>query len=274
MKREGFTLIELLVVIAAITLMIAISLPSLRLVKQRAEDASCRSNIRQLLLGLTMYEDDNGTFPHAVYRTNESSPNPPPGGFAGDPSFDRRGWWWFNHIVDYSKKDFDKDSILWCPSRKISGIMLTNNVLCGNYGVNLSICKRSSSEKSQTEFLGTPLPSINISHPSQTLLILDCGYSMISWWHVTNIPPAPLVGNVNENSAYVPGLEINEEKTFLRPGQEPDAINGRHPNKTVNVGFADKHVEYKKAEYLFVEKIVDGYINSYPLWQPTKNKNY
>ena len=149
-----------------------------------------------------------------------------------------------------------------------------NNVLCGNYGVNLSICKITSGSKSQSEFLGIPLSSINISHPSRTLLMLDSGYSMISWWHVTNIPPTPLVGNVNENSAYVPGLEINKEKTFLWPGQELDAINGRHPNKTINVGFADKHVEHKEAEELFVEKTVGGYINSYPLWQPIKNKNY
>jgi prepilin-type N-terminal cleavage/methylation domain-containing protein/prepilin-type processing-associated H-X9-DG protein len=272
MKREGFTLIELLVVIAVIALLIAISLPSLQLVKQQAEAIRCRSNIRQLLLDLTMYEDGNGTFPHAVDTSDDIILNPPAGDFPGNPPSDRPGWWWFNHIVDYSKKDFDKDSPIWCPSRTITG-RLSNNVLCGNYGVNLSICKRSSSEKNQTEFLGTPLSSINISHPSQTLLIFDSGYSMISWWHVTGVPPGTLFGSTNENTAYVPGLEINKEKP-LRSEQEQDAINGRHPNKTVNVGFADGHVEHKKAEELSVEKTVEGYINSYPLWQPTENKNY
>jgi prepilin-type N-terminal cleavage/methylation domain-containing protein/prepilin-type processing-associated H-X9-DG protein len=272
MKHEGFTLIELLVVIAVIALLIAIIVPSLRLVKQQAETVSCQSNIRQLLMSLKMYEDDNGTFPHAVYVTNDIILNPPPSGFAGNLSFDRTGLWWFNHIVDYSKKDFDKDSLIWCPSRKISDIMLKNNVLCGNYGVNLSICKRSDSGKSQTEFLGTPLSINNISHPGQTLLILDCGYSMISWWHVTDVPPATVVGSVNENNAYVPGLEINKEKP-LWPDQEQDAHDGRHPNKTVNVGFADGRIDSKKAIELFVEKTNDGYRNSYPLWQAVKSIN-
>jgi prepilin-type N-terminal cleavage/methylation domain-containing protein/prepilin-type processing-associated H-X9-DG protein len=272
MKREGFTLIELLVVIAVIALLIAIIVPSLRLVKLQAEAVSCQSNIRQLLMSLKMYADDNGTFPHAVDVKDDIPLNPTPGGVVGNPSYDRPGWWWFNHIVDYSRKDFNQDSLIWCPSRTITGMRLANNVLCGNYGVNLSICKRSASGKNHTEFLGTPLSSINISRPSQTLLILDSGYSMISWWHVTDVPPAPLVGNMNENTAYVPGLEINEAKT-LWPDQEPDAYNGRHPNKKVNVGFTDGHTSPTKANDLFVEKTDTGYKNCYPLWQPIKNNN-
>ncbi|MCP4256504.1 MAG: prepilin-type N-terminal cleavage/methylation domain-containing protein [Planctomycetes bacterium] len=274
MKREGFTLIELLVVIAVIALLMAITVPSLRIVKLQAEAVKCQSNIRQLLISLKMYEGDNGTFPHAVDTTDSILLNLSPGGFAGEPPYDRPGWWWFNHIADYSKRDFDKESLIWCPSRPITGMRLAYNVLCGNYGVNLSICKRSTSGKNHTEFLGTPLSSINISPPSQTLLILDSGYSMINWWHVTDDPPATLVGSTNENNAYVPGLEINEGMP-LWPGQDFDANNGRHPNKTVNVGFADGHIERKEAEDLLVEKTNDGYKNSYPLWQPIKsNDNY
>jgi prepilin-type N-terminal cleavage/methylation domain-containing protein/prepilin-type processing-associated H-X9-DG protein len=271
MKREGFTLIELLVVIAVIALMIAITLPILQIARQYAEALRCASNLRQLVISLIMYEDDNTTFPHAVDVKDDILLNPPPGGFAGNPPFDKPGWWWFNHIVDYSRKDFDKDKIIWCPSRKITNTRLTNNVLCGNYGVNLSICKKSSIAPINTEFRGTPLSSSNISQPSQTLLILDSGYSMINWCHVTDVPPIPL-GPLIEDAAYVPGLKINEEKK-LWPGQESDAKNGRHLNRKVNIGFADGHIERKKADYLFVEKTEAGYKNRYPLWQPIKNNN-
>jgi prepilin-type processing-associated H-X9-DG protein len=65
----------------------------------------------------------------------------------------------------------------------------------------------------------------------------------------------------------VPGLKINKDK-HLMPGQEQDAIDGRHPNKTVNVGFADGHVARKKADDLFVEKTADAYTNRSPLWIP------
>jgi prepilin-type processing-associated H-X9-DG protein len=65
----------------------------------------------------------------------------------------------------------------------------------------------------------------------------------------------------------VPGLEINKKKD-LWPGQHQDAIYGRHPSKSVNVGFADGHVSRKKADDLFVEKTETGYKNRIPLWLP------
>lgn len=269
MKREGFTLIELLVVIAVITLVIAILLPSLRIMKLQAEAVVCESNIKQLVLSLTMYEDDNGTFPHAF--DDDTLIKPPPGGFPGYNQYDRTGWWWFNHIIDYSRKNTDKDSVILCPSKKINDIRLKNNVLCVNYGVNLSVCKNSNGRKSRAEFVGMPLSSSNILRPSRTLLIIDSGYSMISWWHVTDVPPMSLGSSIEDN-AYVPGLEINKEKT-LWPDQRWDAIIGRHPKKKVNVGYVDGHVERRQAEELFVEKTETGYNNRYPLWRPIKNNN-
>jgi prepilin-type processing-associated H-X9-DG protein len=263
MKRSCFTLVELLVVIATITLLIAILLPSLQISREHTKATLCRSNIRQLVFGLAMYETENQTLPYSF----QSSLTPPPGGYPGHFQYDRMGWWWFNHIIDYSRKDFDKNSVIWCPSRKVKNTKLKNNVLWGNYGVNRSICKSFDDIQSRREqFVGTPLGSSDILHPVQTLLIVDSGYSLISWWHVTDVPPMPL-GSTIEDAAYVPGLEINKDKN-LWPGQEWDALNGRHPNKTVNVGFADGHVSRKKADDLFVEKTETGYKNRIPLWLP------
>ena len=268
MKREGFTLIELLVVIAVIALIIAISLPIFYNSRLQAEAVECQNNIKQLSLSLTMYEGDYGTFPHAI---DETSREPPLGGEPGSPLYDRVGLWWINHIIDYSRKNRDKISVILCPSKKINDIRLKDNVLCGNYGVNLSICKNLMGGRGQAEFVGTPLSSSNILHPNRSLLIVDSGYSMINWRHVTDVPPEPL-GNSIEDAAYVPGLTINKEKA-LRFGLEWDAINGRHPNKKVNVGFVDGHVERRQAEDLFIEKTESGYNNRYPLWRPIKNNN-
>jgi prepilin-type processing-associated H-X9-DG protein len=120
---------------------------------------------------------------------------------------------------------------------------------------------------SSTDFVvGTPLCIADISRASATLLVVDSGYSVITWRHATT-PPVDL-GDTREGTAYIPGLRTNETSRVW-PGLEDDAIGGRHPNKTVNVGFADGHVSRKKADDLLVEEITsDVYRNRRPLWLP------
>jgi prepilin-type processing-associated H-X9-DG protein len=89
---------------------------------------------------------------------------------------------------------------------------------------------------------------------------------MINWWHATDAPPVFLDSTI-EDTAYIPGLWINKDRV-LWSGQEHDAINGRHPNKTVNVGYVDGHISRTKADDLFVEKTDDSYKNRSPLWAP------
>lgn len=263
MKRSCFTLVELLVVIAVIVLLAALLIPALRSSRQRANALLCSSNIKQLTAALFIYEADNQTFPYGFF----SSFTPPPGGFPGNRAYDGIGWWWFNYTSDLPGTNRGKKTTLWCPSRLIRDPKL-DYVLHSNYGVNRSICKSPGNIQSdRKEFLGTPLRSIDIPHPSRTLLIADSGYSIITWWHATDVPPVALRDTVIEDTAYVPGLDINKDKN-LWPGQKQDAIDGRHPNKTVNVGFADGHLDRAKADDLFVEKIDDVYRNKTPLWSP------
>ena len=265
MKRTCFTIIEVIVVIATIALLIAILIPFLRNSRLQVKAVVCGSNLQQLQLGLSMYESENQTFPLGF----DGSPmNPPPGGYAGKPRYDRTGWWWFNFIEGFYKKSQGVTTVIQCPAKLMDNTVLGLNILWSNYGVNRSICKSSDDiQPLKSEFIGKPLGIASIPHPSQTLLIVDSGYSLISWWHATNVPPAILDNKIIEDAAYVPGLKINNERK-LWPGQEQDAIYGRHPQKTVNIGFADGHTDRIKADELFIEKAADKYINKIPLWQP------
>jgi prepilin-type processing-associated H-X9-DG protein len=268
MRRFSFTLIELLVVIAAVSLLIAILLPVLQSSRQQAKAVLCNSNVKQLTLGLFMYETDNRTLPYGFNAECGSNEDPiePPGGYPGNQTYDRKGWWWLNYTSDYSRAGEGKRQALWCPSRRIKDPEF-NYVLHGNYGVNNSICKNAGGGLSQAEFIGVPLRSSDIAGPSRTLLIVDCGYGIIKWWQATAEPPVVLSGTAIENTAYIPGLEINKERV-LRSFQREDAIYGRHPKKTVNAGFVDGHASRVKAEDLLVEKIGDDYKNKSPLWVP------
>jgi len=56
--RRGFTLIELLVVIAIIAILAAILFPVFARARAKARQASCTSNVKQMMLGLMMYVQD------------------------------------------------------------------------------------------------------------------------------------------------------------------------------------------------------------------------
>jgi prepilin-type processing-associated H-X9-DG protein len=264
MKRACFTIIEITVVIAIIALLTAILVPVLRSSRLQVRTVLCSSNITQLQFGLSIYESENQTFPPGF---DDTPMNPPPGGYAGK-RYDRTGWWWFNFIEGLYQKSRSTRTVLQCPSKPMDDITIGSNILWCNYGINRSVCKSSDDiPPLREEFVGTPLSSSSIPNPSQTLLMVDSGYSLISWWHATNVPPVKLGNKIIEDAAYVPGLKINEERQ-LWPGQEGDAIYGRHPNKTVNIGYADGHIDRVKADELFVEKTANDYINKNPLWQP------
>ena len=58
MRRTGFTLIELLVVIAIIAILAAILFPVFAKAREKARQASCLSNVKQMTLGLLQYSQD------------------------------------------------------------------------------------------------------------------------------------------------------------------------------------------------------------------------
>ncbi len=74
--RRGFTLIELLVVIAIIAILAAILFPVFAKAREKARQASCQSNLKQLGLGMLMYISDyDGMFPFEVYCNAPGFPN-------------------------------------------------------------------------------------------------------------------------------------------------------------------------------------------------------
>jgi len=76
MYRRGFTLIELLVVIAIIAILAAILFPVFAKAREKARQASCQSNMKQIGLAWLQYiQDYDETSPTAYWLTGRGAIN-------------------------------------------------------------------------------------------------------------------------------------------------------------------------------------------------------
>ena len=74
-RHRGFTLIELLVVIAIIAILASILFPVFSRAREKAREASCRSNLRQIGLAIQMYGSDyDDLLPLANSRPSSDGP--------------------------------------------------------------------------------------------------------------------------------------------------------------------------------------------------------
>ena len=115
-RQHGFTLIELLVVIAIIAILAAILFPVFAQAREKARQASCQSNLKQIGLAFKMYvQDYDERWPSSQPITPNSGNTVGRKGSRGqDFGFDG---WISNALIPYTKNQ----QIYICPSLNANG---------------------------------------------------------------------------------------------------------------------------------------------------------
>jgi prepilin-type N-terminal cleavage/methylation domain-containing protein/prepilin-type processing-associated H-X9-DG protein len=93
-RCSAFTLVELLVVIAIIGVLVALLLPAIQAAREAARNAQCKSQLRQIAVGMLNYESAQGTFPCGGWSFS----------WIGNPDFGvgpRQPGGWIYQVSDY-----------------------------------------------------------------------------------------------------------------------------------------------------------------------------
>jgi prepilin-type N-terminal cleavage/methylation domain-containing protein/prepilin-type processing-associated H-X9-DG protein len=169
-SRHGFTLIELLVVIAIIAILAAILFPVFARAREKARQAACSSNVKQISLGILMYcQDYDEKMPIEFFGWSNVPPT------------------WREIIAPYLKNI----QIFQCPSESTWQY---------SYGMDPNWTLWAGG------YYGEPLPLARFERPAETLLI---GENRDNDWPV-NLPGSTwgaisLRHNDGANCAFVDG---------------------------------------------------------------------
>ena len=156
-KARGFTLIELLVVIAIIAILAAILFPVFAQAREKARQATCLSNLKQMSLGMRMYVEDYDE----LYPPHRLGPN----------CCYPKAYTWKAAIFPYLKNlDFER-----CPSNAFNRIPAQGEINWVERGEPFprSYCINSAG---LNENVYNARSDASIDRPSEVIMICECRY--------------------------------------------------------------------------------------------------
>jgi len=219
--RRGFTLIELLVVIAIIAILAAILFPVFAKAREKARQASCQSNLKQLALGVLMYvQDYDERVPVCSW--------PPCWNWSSN-----RGSWWWSQIYPYVKNN----QLYACPSCDFdAGVHCRpgSNPTCpGHLGIDIPQINYGFNEG--MIYPGQPTAISRMQRPAELLMLADSRCTVV--YRISNQGLIERVAFCNNFVCSCGQPDLGFPETPYHPSRT------RH-NDGSNIAFADGHVKW------------------------------
>jgi prepilin-type N-terminal cleavage/methylation domain-containing protein len=240
MKRQkhftgAFTLIELLVVIAIIAILAALLLPALAKAKDKAREAACVNNLKEMALTYIMYEGDYQGI----------------GIDYGGSSYKL----WMNAMLEYSAKVNQIRSCPVAPDRsRAKGLSKGNAVACwdwnsfttatdtnvniGSYGLNGWLYSNCPTRATTGGYFGK---ESSINQPTQTPAFFDAVWT--DTWIMISDAPTPNLDLIWGDSSDIPTSAVDRLLVARHPlVSGAKAVFKQAIPGTIETAFVDGHV--------------------------------
>ncbi|MBL9166007.1 MAG: DUF1559 domain-containing protein [Planctomycetaceae bacterium] len=192
---RAFTLVELLVVIAIIGGLVALLLPAVQSAREASRRATCTSNLRQIGLAVSMFEDSSKELPMAAYGRPYAKFSDNPGDVIGSV---------FTKLLPYVEQQQTAFVYDWKQDWYAA-----DNQHAVNSPVGIYRCTSSPGESVQRGLRGPAEGDF----PDRSAAVTDFA-AVYSWGHPLAVPASPVSYDIWGTSALSP---LGEDGLYRRP---------------------------------------------------------